>query len=300
MEIQQAKVILAIVEEGNMIGAAERLGVTQPAISAALGHFEKELRILIFNRSRTGLVLTEQGKALLPLVRKFLESEKEILSLYNLQSKTAGSLRIAGRQGFMEDVFPFLLERLKVIYPIITIESALSGSQNEVIEALQSGRADIAFASSPKIKSISVEVFYRDPIRLALSKSHPLSKKRSISKSDLAGLQFCLPTKNDRLRKPIERFLRQAVKKPNIIMETNDYTLMRNIIAGGLSSGFIYAHMLVNPEARRTLKPLKIKQLDIWRDLTLLYRRDDLQAHAITAKDFFIKESKIILSKYAR
>ncbi len=300
MEIRQAKVIAAIVEEGNMIGAAERLGVTQPAISAALSHFEKELRILVFNRSRKGLRLTEQGKTLLPVIRKFLESEKEILSLYHIQSINSGSLRIAGRQGFMEDVFPLLFELLKKKYPNISIESAISGSQSEVVEALQSGRADIAFASSPKIKSIIAEVFYHDPIRLAVSKNHLLAKKRTITKSDLAGLQFCLPTKNDRLRKPIERFLRQAVKTPNIILETNDYTLMRNIIAGGMFSGFIYAHMLVNPEARNTLKALPIKELNIWRDLTLLYRRDDLLPHGKTAKDHFIKEGRSVLTKYAR
>ena len=82
--------------------------------------------------------------------------------------------------------------------------------------------------------------------------------------------------------------------------QTNDYTLMRNIIATGACAGFIYSHMLCNPEARNTLKPLSIKQLDIWRDLTLLYRRDDLPPHSITAKDLFIKEGRRVLSKYAK
>ena len=81
--------------------------------------------------------------------------------------------------------------------------------------------------------------------------------------------------------------------------ETNDYTLMRNIIATGACAGFIYGHMLANPEARNTLKPLQIKQLDIWRDLTLLYRRDDLLPHGITAKELFIKEGSKVLLKYA-
>lgn len=300
MEVQHAKVVLAIVEESSMVGAAEALGVTQPAISAALGQFEKELGILVFHRSRKGLQLTERGKAVLPFVHDFLESEKDILSLFHIQSKTAGSLRIAGRQGFMQDVFPALLEKLKKKYPAITIESALSGSQAEVIEALQSGRADIAFAPSPKIKSIAAEVFHHDPIRLAVSKHHPLAGKRSISKKDIALLSFCLPSKNDRLRKPIEKFLRQVAAKPSIMIETNDYTVMRNIIAGGMCAGFIYGHMLVNSEARNMLKPLKLKQLDIWRDLTLLCRRDDLPPHGITAKNLFIHESRKLLSKYAK
>jgi DNA-binding transcriptional LysR family regulator len=82
--------------------------------------------------------------------------------------------------------------------------------------------------------------------------------------------------------------------------ETNDYTLMRNIVATGVCAGFIYGHMLVNPEARNMLKPLQFKQLDIWRDLTILYRRDDLPPHGISAKDLFIKESRLMLSKYAK
>ncbi|MFI5263425.1 MAG: LysR family transcriptional regulator [Candidatus Kapaibacterium sp.] len=300
MEIQQAKVILAIVNESSMVGAAERLGVTQPAISSALGQFEKELGITIFHRSRKGLQLTEQGKALLPAIRNFLDSENEILSLFHIQSKTSGSLRIAGRQGFMEDVFPILLNKLARTFPEITIESAISGNKPDVIEALQSGRADIAFASSPKIKSIAAEVFHHDPIRLAVSRDHPLARKRQVLRSDLAALSYCLPGKNDRLRQPIERFLKKMVKSPNIMMETNDYTLMRNIVATGVCAGFIYGHMLINPEARNTLKPLPLPQLDIWRDLTILYRRDDLPPHGITAKDLFIKESRLVLSKYAK
>jgi DNA-binding transcriptional LysR family regulator len=300
MELQHAKVVFTIVTEGNMVAAAEALGVTQPAISSALGQFEKELGIQVFHRSRKGLELTERGKSLLPVIRKLLDSEKEILSLFNVQSATSGSLRIAGRQGFMEDVFPFLIQSLNKHYPNISIESALSGSKSEVIDALQSGRADIAFASSPKIKSIAAEVFHHDPIRLAVSKDHPLAHKKVITKTDLAELEYCLPTKNDRLRQPIERFLRKAIGTPKIMTQTNDYTLMRNIISTGSCAGFIYGHMLANKEARNMLKPLKIKQLDIWRDLTLLYRRDDLYPHGITAKDLFIKESRMILSKYVK
>jgi DNA-binding transcriptional LysR family regulator len=300
MEIQQAKVILAIVEESSMVGAAGRLGVTQPAISSALGQFERELGIIVFHRSRKGLQLTEKGKVLLPAIHAFLDSEKEILSLFQIQSKTKGLLKIAGRQGFMQDVFPALIGKLEKKYPDMKIETAISGSKSEVIEALQSGRADIAFASSPKTKSIAAEVFFHDPIRLAVASNHPLARKRVITKSDLARLSYCLPAKNDRLRQPIERFLRSVVKAPKIMTQTNDYTLMRNIVATGVCAGFIYGHMLANPEARLILKPLKIKTLNIWRDLTILYRRDDLPPHGITAKDLFIKESRLILAKYAK
>ena len=73
MDIMHARVVSALVREGTMLGAAERLGVTQPAISAALGTFEKELGFTLFYRTRRGLTLTNHGVNLLPKIQKLLD-----------------------------------------------------------------------------------------------------------------------------------------------------------------------------------------------------------------------------------
>src|SRR2546423_14513861 len=134
----------------------------------------------------------------------------------------------------MENVLPILLQKLSFAFPRIKIEAALSGNQEEVIASLQSGRSDFAFAASPKIKSITAEAFHHDPIRLAVSKKHPLAMKRIIGAQELRGLRYCLPVKADRLRGPIERFLKRLVEHPSILIETNDYALMRNMIGEGI------------------------------------------------------------------
>ncbi|MEI8134556.1 MAG: LysR family transcriptional regulator [bacterium] len=299
MEIQQLKVALALVTESSMIGAAERLGVSQPAISASLNNLERELGVILFHRSRTGLRLTESGKLLLPFIKQFLQSESDIASFFKQSNPEAGTIRVAGRQGFMEYVFPDLFNILQKKYPLIKIATALSGNQDEVVEALQAGRADIGFASSPGIKSIVAEVMHHDPIRLAVASGHKLAKKRNVSKNDLSQLAFCIPEKKDRLRQPIERFLSRLGKNLKIVTETNDYTLTRNIITTSECAGFLYSHMFVNPEARKTLVNLKIADLNIYRDLTILHRRDDLSPQAETARKVFIYEGKRILTKYA-
>lgn len=297
MDIQQANTILELSVEGTMLGAAERLGVTQPAISAALGTVEQKLGIKIFVRSRRGLTLTEHGTNLLPLVRQMLEVNKEIEQFGKQLPMDEGVVRIAGRQGFMQYVFPALLSRLQVKFPKIRIEYALSGDQSEVLDSLRKGIVDFAFAASPKIKSIHAEVFFQDPVWLAVSSNHSLARKRSITFSDLAALPICLPAKNDRLRRPIDALLRKA-KARNIVLETNDYTLMRNIISDGQCGGFIYAHMLTRDF--KELHPLAVRGFELKRDLTILNRRDDIAPHAETARKFFIAEAMKLLSQAAR
>jgi LysR family transcriptional regulator, low CO2-responsive transcriptional regulator len=292
MEIQQARIVQALAVEGTMIGAAERLGITQPAVSAALGTVESVLAVKLFLRSPRGLTLTEHGVALLPKVRQLLELNSSISQYGKEISSEEGSIRIAGRQGFMQYIFPLLLDRLRKTYPRIRVDYALSGEQGEVLDALRTGVADFAFAASPKVKSISSEVFFHDPVWLAVSPNHPLAQKKRVVLSDLEELPICLPAKHDRLRGAIERFLRKAGAH-NILLETNDYTLMKNIILTGEGAGFIYGHMLTQDAGE--LRPLHLKEFELTRDLTVLHRRDDLAPHAETARNFILNEAVRIL-----
>lgn len=292
MEIQQARIVQALALEGTMLAAADRLGLTQPAVSASLGALETSLGVKLFLRSRRGLSLTQHGIALLPRVRQMLEINTSITQYGKQLSREEGSIRIAGRQGFMQYVFPSLLGLLRKYYPDIKVEFALSGEQHEVISALQTGAADFAFAASPKIKSISSQVFFHDPVWLAVAPSHPLAKKKNVTLADIKDLEICLPAKHDRLRGVIERFLRKAHAK-NVIIETNDYTLMRNIILASECAGFIYAHVLTSDP--NELRPLKVKEFSLTRDLTVLHRRDDLAPHAETAMNFMLAEAVRIL-----
>jgi len=294
MEIQQARIVQALALEGTMLGAADRLGLTQPAVSASLGSLESALGVKLFFRSRRGLTLTHHGTTLLPKVRQLLELNTNITEYGKQLSHEEGSIRIAGRQGFMQYIFPALHGLLRKRYPDIRIEFALSGEQHEVISALQTGAADFAFAASPKIKSISSSVFFHDPVWLAVAPSHPLAKKKTVTLADIKDLEICLPAKHDRLRGTIERFLRKANAK-NIVLETNDYTLMRNIILTSECAGFIYAHVLTNDP--NELRPLKVKEFTLTRDLTVLHRRDDLAPHAETAMNYMLAEAVRILKK---
>lgn len=288
MTLQQIEICDRLAALGSFNAVARNLGVTQPAISSALANLEQELGVTIFLRSRSGIELTRTGRELLPLMKSMIGLSNEIVHRTSTMPNDRGSLRIAGRQGFMQYIFPALLAQLRRSFPLIKVESALSGEQSEIIEALQTGRADLAFAADPGIKSIHAETIFRDPVyvcrpKLARGVAHQSSH------------HYCLPTSADRLRKPLERVIRALDKNPIIAFESDDYTLLGKLIASGLFSGPVYGHMFLDPSIRSSVKPIASASEPLFRDLTVLHRRDDILPHVTTALQTFSQQTVALL-----
>jgi DNA-binding transcriptional LysR family regulator len=300
MEIQQVRAFVAIAESGRMSAAAKRLGVTQPAVSLSIGQLERELQAPLFHRAPAGLTLTVKGEELLPKARLLLATAQEIVAVAEASQDDRGELRISGRPGFLEYVFPILQKKLKQDLPQIRITSIHSGTANDVVEHVRLGRADLGFAASPGIKSISAEVIFQDPVWLAVSAGSTIARKRDVVLADLRHMAFCVPVAEDRLRPAINALLKKIGVSPRQVTETNDYTVMKNLIAEGGYVGFVYAHMLL-AEHPSHLRPLRISEFDVVRDLTVLHRRDDTAPHALRARELLIQQaSKALAMNVAR
>lgn len=296
MTIQQIEICTRLTFLGSINAVAKSLGVTQPAVSSALSLFEKELGFRLYIRSKKGVALTRKGKEMLPYFQTVIKTTSDILAHSSKLPSDEGTLKLAGRQGFMQYIFPHLYHILRQQYPKIIIETIISSDQDEVIEALTTGRVDLCFAPSPKIKSIGYELLYRDPVFIGISNANILHKNRK-QKTYLSNeIEFCLPTRGDRLRKPIESLIKTVVKDPKITMETDDYTLIGKLVANGNFAGPLYGHMLLDDEFAQSVVELRQFRSKLYRDLTVLYRRDDLLPHVATAKTLFVAETARILS----
>lgn len=291
MEIQQLRIVVALAEAGSMTEAADQLAVTQPAISFAISSLEKEIGYRLFDRTRRGITVTAQGSVFLEKARSLLAIHRELQNPLK-QRKDQGTLRVAGRQGFMQYVFPLLEKKLRTEAPEIRIESAVSAEHPIIIDALRVGKVDIAFGAQPQVKSIAAEVMYNDPVFLAVSKKHSLARKKKITNNDLAATPFCLPASSDRLRSTIDKFLRRLPQKPNVVLETNDYTLMKNLVRLGECIGFVYGHMLL---LEREIVPVHTAGFRLTRDLTILTRQSEPQPHIAFARQLFIEETRRLL-----
>ncbi|MBS1903110.1 MAG: LysR family transcriptional regulator [Bacteroidetes bacterium] len=294
MTIQQIEMCDRLAILGSFISAAESLGVTQPAVSSAITALEHELGVRLFIRSRRGVELTTKGKEILPLMRRMIGIGSEILAMTSESPNDRGSLRVAGRQGFMQYVFPELHRTLSEAYPEIHLSFVLSGGQSEIVEALATGRVDLAFGANPEMKSITAETIYRDPVLLCEKGTAGRGRKEE------SGRRYCLPTATDRLRKPLERLIRSLDKKPIIALESDDYTILGTLVASGEYIGPVYGHMLLDERFRSAVRPLRTHGAGVHRDLTILYRRDDRLPHVDTARALFVSRTRELLDRVLR
>lgn len=134
---------------GSFSLAAEKLYISQSAISQCIHQLEEDLQTKLFHRSRRGVTLTQEGKLLLPKVESALSAISQGETLLNrLQHLRAGSLLIAAGDTVTAHYLLPYLEEFHTRYPEIRIEMTNSYS-SKLVQSVKEGKAELAFVNLP-------------------------------------------------------------------------------------------------------------------------------------------------------
>ena len=145
MDLTQLRAFVTVAREGNLTRAAERLHLTQPAVSLQIKSLQQSLNLQLFRRSPSGMALTGEGAKLLPLAEKVLSGSHELLqAAHSLTSTLSGSLSIGT---ILDPEFTRLgafLKRLVEGYPHIStrLQHGMSGW---VQQQIKSGELDVGY-----------------------------------------------------------------------------------------------------------------------------------------------------------
>lgn len=143
MTITEAEIIKILAEEKNMRKAAERLFLTQPALSQRLQSIEKDWGTQIFIRSQKGLTPTPAGELVIQYaIEMIIRREEVIEAIQAFDSKVHGTLKIACASIVGQNWLPKVLKHYVTQYPDAKI-SLITGWSSEIIKALYDGEAHI-------------------------------------------------------------------------------------------------------------------------------------------------------------
>jgi DNA-binding transcriptional LysR family regulator len=218
-DLRQIRYFLEIAAEGNMTRAAERLGITQPALSRQMAALEDRLGVELLERVGRGIRLTAAAEALVPELRDLLARAE---GLGERAVALAGSQRvrlamIAPPQSievFLADALGHFLER----HPdadIRIIEAAAQQNQ----ELLERGDAHLAIAARPIGGQFPSRDLARGFIHVAVPPGHRLAAKRRIDVGDLDGEPVLLMRRGTLVRDMFESACRLAHTTPRIAHE---------------------------------------------------------------------------------
>jgi len=129
--------------------AAERLGVTQPALSHCLKRLEAETKVQLFIRSKKGLSLTDAGRRLAGRAQELIQKWDEVLlSAQNEMQKVAGLIRFGCHSAVAQYTLPFFLGELLQKYPELNLQLT-HGLSRHMAEDVISQKLDVAFVVNP-------------------------------------------------------------------------------------------------------------------------------------------------------
>jgi len=188
LDIAHLELVCAVADERSLTRAAERLHLTQSALSHRLKEAERMLRRPLFSRSRSGMALTPAGRRLLESARRITgdlgAAEMEIRSS---SPPPEGPLRIATECYTCYHWLPGALASFQRRFPNVDVEVVVEATRAPV-PALLGGKIDLAIISdSVRNRKIRLEPLFDDALVVAMSPAHRLARSPYVEAEDFAG-----------------------------------------------------------------------------------------------------------------
>ena len=237
MRYVQLRAFHHVAVSGGFSRAAEQLGLTQPAISDQVRSLEQSYDVLLFDRQRRQVRLTQAGERLLEITRRLFDTEQQALELLSeSRALRSGHLRIVA------DAAHHLLGVLAVFrekHPGVRV-TIHAGNTESVIANLHSYAADIGILGEiPKGREFEVVKLNSTPIIAFAAKRHPAAAHRSMSFAELLGFPLVLREEGSKTRKKLEEgaTLAGITLPPSVVAEGRE--AVREIVASGAGIGFV-------------------------------------------------------------
>lgn len=230
--------VVAVAEAGSLTGAAERLGLAQPALTQTLNRLEQEIGTRLFERTRRGAALTEAGLAIIDDLRASLaHGDAATERARAMGAGRAGRLTIGFVTHAIYEVLPHALRRLRTEHP--QLEVVLREMSNaDQVAALEGGRIDIALLHPPVSVNATVHELRLgdEPMVAALPATYALADDGCVSLAEIAqhGLVWFPEQQMPALRAQLLSAIRRTGHEVRVVQDANRTLTVLACVAAGL------------------------------------------------------------------
>lgn len=260
MDLATLNAFIAIAELGSFSEAAERLYLTQPAVSKRIASLEQQLSVRLFDRLGREVSLTEAGRALLPRAYQILNVLDDTRrALTNLNGEISGRLTLATSHHIGLHRLPPLLRAFTRAHPQVALDIQFLDSEVAYEEVLH-GRAELAVITlAPETREpVHAVAVWDDPLDFVAAPEHPLARSQAISLADVAHHPAVFPGGNTFTHHIVRRLFEAQGLTPNIAMSTNYLETIKMMVSIGLAWSVLPRTMLDEQVARLPLPGIQL------------------------------------------
>jgi DNA-binding transcriptional LysR family regulator len=274
MDTRQLAAFVAVVERRSFSQAAERLGVTQPAVSLQVRALEKRLGTQLLDRSGRRVVPTEAGLRLYRGAQRLLSFEEQLLDEIagEGEGELAGQLQLGASTGPAAIVVPLLLCEFQRQHPGVKISLSVSDTQS-VVERVAARELELGIVGAARRhRSVRFEPFFEDEVILVCPPGHSFAG-RTVTLDELRGESLIVMQEGAGVRQIVEDELRALglrLRDLDVRLELGLQESVRSAVAAGYGVTFISRSAVEAELSAGTLAAARVEGLEATRVISLV------------------------------
>lgn len=239
LDLVDLKVVLTVAECGSFTRAAQKLGITQPAISRRVTALEQSLNARLFRRDGRLFLPTEAGTAFCERASEVLNMMEQIpMSTMQSAINPRGAVAVGLPPTTGELLVPTLVPEYRKAYPEVFLRIE-QGYVNDLFDMLMEKRIDVAILSGNfNPAAVDLEPLYDHHLGIvypaAWQQHSPLDGRpmpQTLTLAEVAQLPLVVQSTNQNMRQMIDAEFRAAGLKPNVVMEVNSFILQKSVVS---------------------------------------------------------------------
>lgn len=290
MDIRSLEVFLTVAKHLNYTRAGEAVNLSQPSVSVRIRQLEAELGVKLFEKIGKKVLLTDAGQLLVPYAGRVIAAVSEAQrAIDDLQGLERGTLRIGASTTPGMYLIPQTLARFKHEHPKIEIQLGIKDTR-AVENGVMRDEFDFGFVGGHLVgHQVKTIPWITDQIVLVVARDHSLARKKVVRADDLKNERFIVREAGSATQATTFKHLAKIGLKIKSLIKMENPESVKKAVQSGSGIAFISKFAVEAELKARTLVAVRVRNLDIKRDLRIVCRKDK---HLSRAAQMFIEMAK--------
>jgi len=286
MNINHLAIFRAVADAGSVSKGAQKLHISQPAVSKQLRELEKSLGVALFHRLSTGVQLTEAGELLAGYARRLFAIEARAeRAISELKALERGRLRIGASTTIGAYLLPEVCARFQRQYSGLELHVEIANTR-EIQRRLLENEVDVAFTEGLKDGAVEspelqASVFHHDEIVAIAPPRHPLIKRAPVSLQEFCAEPLVLREIGSGTRAVVEAALAERGITPSGSLSLGSTEAIKRAVGAGIGVAFVSKLTLSTELQAKTLAVVPLQDFQLERPLHRLRRRGFYEGRAV-------------------
>lgn len=275
LNFNQLRVFCLAAKHENFTTAAEKLFVTQPAVTAQIRQLESACNLRLFKKRGRKVYLSDEGKILYPYVSRIFEYEKELENVIeDMRELKRGVLRLGTTKAYARYFMPWIITRFRETYPDIKIHLDEGSSQDMTLSLVNFQNEIAIIAKAQDHPDVCFSPFSMEEVVLIAAPDHPLAAKRAVPFDQVAKEPIIMKEVGSGTRRLVTQLFERHGCAPDILMETSNTEFIKQLVQRGDGVSFLVKQSVVVELEEGRLATITLEGARIFLDVSIAYLKN--------------------------